>query len=336
MHTPFSVALALLLAAANPDADEALLRAVSRDDDQEAQRLLSEAGADVNHVDEDGLTAHRIAVAFGLAGLAEGLAEQGADSDAGRHSLDALVDRAFSHLTKPGSPGAAVSVARDGDVLFARGYGLAQLEYDIPITSTTVFHVASLSKQVTAFSVALLASEGRLSLDDDIRTHLPEVPDLGTPITLRHLIHHTSGLRDQWQLLVMSGHRIDDVITTEDIMTLVRHQRELNFPPGSEYLYCNTGYTLLAQVVERVTGETFYDWTRERLFAPLGMTNTYFQDDHERIVPNRAYSYKRTDDAMPTASSASRMRAPRACSRRSRISRNGHAIWTRPSSAAAS
>ena len=292
---PFTVALTMLLVAANPDADEALLRAVSRDDRLEAQRLLAEAGADVNYVDEDGLTAHRIAEALGMSELAGSLVEHGADISAGRHNLDALVDRAFLHLTDAGSPGAAVSVSRGGVLLFAKGYGLAQLEYDIPITPTTVFHVASLSKQVTAFSVALLASEGRLSIDDDIRTHLPEVPDFGTPITLRHLIHHTSGLRDQWQLLVMSGHRIDDVITTEDIMTLVRHQRELNFPPGSEYLYCNTGYTLLAQVVERVTGETFYEWTRNRLFAPLDMMNTHFQDDHERIVPNRAYSYKRTD-----------------------------------------
>ncbi|MBT5710439.1 serine hydrolase, partial [Candidatus Poribacteria bacterium] len=282
--------------AATPNANDALLLAVSRDDRRETQRLLTDAGADVNYIDEDGLTAHRIATAFGLSALAESLVEHGADAGAGRHDREALVDRAFSHLTGPGSPGAAVSVSRGGDLLYAKGHGLAHLEYDIPITSTTVFHVASLSKQVTAFSVALLASEGQLSLDDNIRAHLPEVRDFGATITLRHLVHHTSGLRDQWELLVLSGKRIDDVITTADIMTLVRHQRELNFAPGSEYLYCNTGYTLLAQIVERVTGESFYDWTRERLFVPLGMTRTHFQDDHERIVPNRAYSYKRTED----------------------------------------
>jgi CubicO group peptidase (beta-lactamase class C family) len=201
------------------------------------------------------------------------------------------VDALFAPWTEPGSPGAAVGVVRDGELVLARGYGLANLEYDIPISSTTVFHIASISKHFTAFAIGLLAAEGRLSLNDDVRQHLPEVPDFGRTITLRHLIHHTSGLRDQWELLAMAGWRLDDVITREHILTMVAHQRALNFEPGAEYLYSNTGYTLLAEIVARVSGQSFAQFTEERVFRPLGMEHTHFHDDHQRLVPNRAYSY---------------------------------------------
>ncbi len=174
-----------------------------------------------------------------------------------------------------------------------RGYGSANLEYRVPITPQTPFHVASVSKQFTGFAIVLLALEGKLSLDDDIRKHLEEVPDFGTPITIRHLIHHTSGLRDQWETLAMSGWRLDDVITREHILKMVARQRELNFPPGSEHMYCNTGYTLLAEIVARVSGQSFAEFTSERIFKPLGMTNSHFHDDHEMIVPGRAYSYSK-------------------------------------------
>ena len=201
------------------------------------------------------------------------------------------VDQLFSAWDKPESPGAAIAIIKDGAVVYKRGYGSANLEYNIPITPQTVFHVASVSKQFTAFAITLLASQGKLSLDDDIRKHLPEVPDFGKKITIRHLIHHTSGLRDQWTLLGMAGWRLDDVITKEHIMKMVRHQKELNFDPGAEILYSNTGYTLLAVIVERVSGQSFRDYTEANIFKPLGMTNTHFHDDHERIVKNRAYSY---------------------------------------------
>jgi CubicO group peptidase (beta-lactamase class C family) len=206
------------------------------------------------------------------------------------------VDQLFAPWDVDGSPGAALAVARDGEIVYEQGYGLAQLEYEVPITPTTVFHVASVSKQFTAFAVAMLADEGKLSLDDDIRIHLPEVPDFGDTITIRHLIHHTSGLRDQWVLLAMAGWRLDDVITRDQIMRLVRRQRELNFKPGDEIVYCNTGYTLLAEIVERVTGQSFAEWTAEHIFQPLGMTDTHFHDDHQLVVPNRAYSYARRGD----------------------------------------
>jgi CubicO group peptidase (beta-lactamase class C family) len=168
---------------------------------------------------------------------------------------------------------------------------MANLEYAVPITSSTIFHVASISKQFTAFAINLLALEGKLSLDDELHTHFPEFGDFGKPITLRHLRHHTSGLRDQWDLLQLAGWRMEDVITEQDILDLAWKQRELNFAPGDKHLYCNTGYTLLAVIVKRVTGQSLREFAHERIFAPLGMTNTHFHDDHRMIVPNRAYSY---------------------------------------------
>lgn len=208
-----------------------------------------------------------------------------------RDSLEAKVDALFAEWDRPDSPGAAVAVIRDGQLVYARGYGMADLEHGVRIEPSTIFHVASVSKHFTAFAVHLLAAEGKLSLDDDVRKHLPELPDFGHRITLRHLIHHTSGIRDQWELLVMSGWRMDDVITMDHIRKTLVLQRELNYEPGAEHLYSNSGYTLLAFVVERVTGKTLREFAEERIFRPLGMTNTHFHDDHEMIVPGRAYSY---------------------------------------------
>lgn len=203
------------------------------------------------------------------------------------------VDELFDSWNSENSPGASVAVVRDGEIIFKKGYGMANLEYDVPNTPATVFHIASISKQFTVFSILLLEEAGKLSLEDDIRKHIPEVPDFGTTITLRHLASHTSGLRDQWNLLAMAGWRLDDVITKEHIMKLVARQRDLNFAPGEEYLYCNTGFTLLAEVVARVSGKSFAEFTEERIFGPLGMASTLFYDDHEKIVKNRAYSYQR-------------------------------------------
>ncbi|MBK7598693.1 MAG: serine hydrolase [Acidobacteria bacterium] len=202
------------------------------------------------------------------------------------------IDEVFRQYDKPGSPGCSLAVVRDGKVVYKHGYGYANLEYDIPISPSTVFHVASVSKQFTAFAITLLASEGRLKLDDDIRKYLPEVPDFGKTITIKHLIYHTSGLRDQWELLAMAGWRLDDVITKEHILKIIRNEKELNFEPGAEHLYCNSGYTLLAVIVERVSGQSFRQFTNDRIFKPLGMANTHFHDDHEMIVKNRAYSYQ--------------------------------------------
>ncbi|HEY0304992.1 MAG TPA: serine hydrolase domain-containing protein [Longimicrobiales bacterium] len=191
------------------------------------------------------------------------------------------------------TPGGVVAVVRSGKVVFARGYGMANLEHGIRNTPETVYHMASVSKQFTAFAILLLANEGKLSLDDDIRKHLPDMPDFGTPVTIRHLIHHTSGIRDQWTLWSMAGGRMDDVITHNDLMNLLRRQKELNFTPGAENLYSNSGYTLLSEIVARVSKQPFGEFMKKNVFEPLGMKNTQVYDDHERLVKGRADSYRR-------------------------------------------
>ncbi|MDP6423221.1 MAG: serine hydrolase [Planctomycetota bacterium] len=203
------------------------------------------------------------------------------------------IDTLCASMTKPGHPGVAVAVISKGKMMLSKGYGEANLEYGLPITSQTVFHVASVSKQFTSFAVALLEADGKLTFGDDVRKHLAYVPDFGKTITLRHLATHTSGLRDQWQLLGIAGWRLDDVITTEHILDMVRHQKELNFAPGARHLYSNTGYTLLAEVVRKVSGRSLAEFLKERVFDPLGMKGAHVHDDHERIVPDRAYSYRR-------------------------------------------
>jgi CubicO group peptidase (beta-lactamase class C family) len=206
------------------------------------------------------------------------------------------VDELFAAWDNNYSPGAAVAIAKDGEIVYKKGYGIANLEYDIPITTTSVFHIASVSKQFTAFSILLLESQGKLSLDDDIRKYIPEVPDFGKTITLRHLATHTSGLRDQWEILGLAGWRSDDVITKEHILKMVARQKELNFNPGDEFSYCNTGFTLLAEVVARVSGKSFAQFTKQFIFDRLQMKSTLFFDDNEANVKNRAYSYHSTAD----------------------------------------
>jgi CubicO group peptidase (beta-lactamase class C family) len=212
-------------------------------------------------------------------------------SHADATSLTAQTDRLFAAWDKPGSPGGALAVVQDGRVVHQRGYGMANLEYGIPITPATIFDVASVSKQFTAFAVQLLAQEHRLSLDDDVRKYLPELHDFGKTITIRHLLHHTSGLRDQWNLLFLAGWRNQDVITEQDVLNLVWRQEELNFEPGAEHLYSNTGYTLLGLIVKRISGRSLDAFCQERMFKPLGMKDTHFHDDNRTIVPGRSYSY---------------------------------------------
>ena len=204
------------------------------------------------------------------------------------------VDAIFSKFNSLDQPGVSFAIVRDGKVVYSGGFGSANLEYRIKNSASTIFHVASVSKQFTCFAVQLLAEDGKLSLDDDVRKHLPWVSDFGETITLRQLMHHISGLRDQWQLLAIAGNRLDDVITMEHLRKLLSKQRELNFPPGTDTLYSNSGYTLLAEVVESVSKVSFKQFTHERIFKPLGMVNSHFHDDHRHIVPNRAYSYSPT------------------------------------------
>lgn len=224
---------------------------------------------------------------FALLGVSCILVEKLPDPNADR------ADHVLQRWIGDTSPGAAVAVVRDGEIAFLRGYGMANLEYDVPITPSTVFHVASLSKQFTAFAILILEQQGKLSLDDNIRDFLEYLPDFEHPITIRHLIRHESGLRDQWELLLLAGWRLDDVITQDHIIRLLSRQKELNFEPGTEFMYSNSGYTLLAEIVGSVTGRPFSEWTREEIFLPLGMIHTRFIDTHDAIIPGRAYSYLR-------------------------------------------
>ncbi len=206
------------------------------------------------------------------------------------------VDRLFAPWTGPDKPGATLAVIRDGRIIYARGYGMADIERSMPNSPDTVFHIASMSKQFTAFAVLLLAHEGKLSLGDDVRKYLPELHDFGQTITIADLLHHTSGLRDQWALWRLSGHRIDDQITEDDLLRLIWRQRALNFPPGSKFLYSNTGYNLLAQIVARVSGQPFDAFLRTHIFQPLGMSQTHVNTAYGDLTLRRASSYIKGDD----------------------------------------
>ena len=202
------------------------------------------------------------------------------------------VDDLFRQYHNPGSAGAAVLVIDKGKVTHSRGYGMANLEHGIPIAPETVFDIASVSKQFGAMAVALLEADGRMSLDDDVRKYLPELPDFGARITLRHLVHHTSGIRDWPGTLALGGWGFEDVMSFNQILRMAANQRELNFPPGSTHVYSNTGYNLLAEVVARVSGQSFRAFCDARIFAPLGMSSTHFHDNHSEVVMNRAESYR--------------------------------------------
>jgi CubicO group peptidase (beta-lactamase class C family) len=208
----------------------------------------------------------------------------------------ARVDSIFAAFSSGLTPGAAVAVVRNGTLVLSKGYGHADLEHQVPITGKSVFDVASVSKQFAGLAVAMLVEQGKVALSDDIRKHIPELPDFGRTITVGHLVHHTSGLRDWPGTLALSGWRMDDVISFDQILTMAFNQRTLNFDPGSEYMYSNTGYNLLAELVRRRTGKSFREWTDENLFAPLGMTRSHFRHDHTEIFPDRVLGYARAQD----------------------------------------
>jgi CubicO group peptidase (beta-lactamase class C family) len=198
------------------------------------------------------------------------------------------VDELFAKWDSTVSPGAALGIIQDGKFIYKRGFGMANLEHNIPITSKTVFRIGSTSKQFTAAAAAILSIQGKISLDDDIRNFIPELPDYSKPITVRNLIHHTSGIRDYLGLAYLSGKSDDDFYTPEDTVSMIARQKTLNFVPGDEHLYSNSGYFLLGEIVKRVSGKTLNEFAQEHVFEPLGMHNTHFHDDHTRIVKNRA------------------------------------------------
>lgn len=206
-------------------------------------------------------------------------------------ALAARVDKLFAQWDKPNSPGGMLAIIKDGKVIYKRGYGMADLEHNVSITPATVFNIASTSKQFTAMSILILARQGKISLDDDIRKYIPEMPKYDSPITIRQLIHHTSGLRDYVGLMSLAGIRQEDYYDKDDIMEVMARQKNLNFKSGSEFLYSNTGYVLLSMVVQKVSGKPLREFAEENIFKPLGMKNTQFRDDHTAIIPNRAMGY---------------------------------------------
>lgn len=214
----------------------------------------------------------------------------------GAAPTEAAVDALFADYDRPDTPGCALGVIRDGDFVYRRGYGQANLEYDLPITSRSVFRTGSVGKQFTAAAIALLDESGDLDLDDPVSRFFPEFPDWADRMTVRQLVLHTSGIRDYLELAFLSGKGDDaDYYTDQWVLDLLARQRETNFPPGTEYLYSNSGYLLLAHIVKRVSGQSLREFAAARVFGPLGMQDTHFHDDHREIVPRRASGYAPAD-----------------------------------------
>ena len=205
--------------------------------------------------------------------------------------LSTKVDAVFASVDKPGSPGCAVGIYQNGSLLYSKGYGEADLEHGVRINPATVFQIGSTAKQFTAASIWLLAQQNKLSLDDDVRKFFPELPEFGAAIKIRHLLYHTSGLRDYTNLLELAGHPTANVSTQEEVIALIVRQKGLNFPTDAVYQYSNSNYVLLAEIVKKVSGQSLREFTRANIFEPLNMKHTQFVDDHTLIIPNRAIAY---------------------------------------------
>ena len=213
------------------------------------------------------------------------------------------LDTVFKDFATDHSPGCAVGAARGDAPLAAKAYGMADLEHNIPLTPQSVFYMASVSKQFTALSILLLERDGKLQLDDRAKTYLPELPEYAAAITLRQLLHHTSGLRDYLTLSGLAGNSPDQVITERSVLNALARQTRLNFEPGAEHLYSNSGYVLLSIIVHRVSGRPLEEFARERIFTPLGMRSTRFQHDHAAPIPGRAMGYLRRNSTWWIANS---------------------------------
>ena len=208
-------------------------------------------------------------------------------------ALASRIDEVFAEHNKPGAPGCAFALYERGRVVYDKGYGLASIEHQVPIDSRqTVFDVGSTSKQFTAASVLLLAQDGKLSLDDSVRKYIPELPGYFDEVTLDHLLNHTGGVRDYIMLLMLGGAKFEDYTTESDALRAISRQRMLDFKPGGEHNYSNSGYFLLSLVVKKASGKSLRDFAQERIFSPLGMQRTQILADHTQVVPHRAASYE--------------------------------------------
>lgn len=207
------------------------------------------------------------------------------------------IDALFAEYAKPGSPGCALALYERGRVLYEKGYGLASIEHDVAIDPRqTVFDIGSTSKQFTAASILLLAQDGKLSLDDSVRKYIPELPGYFDKVTLDHLLNHTGGVRDYIVLLLLGGINMEDRTTDADALSAIARQQALDFVPGSEHSYSNSGYFLLSLVVKKASGKSLREFAKERIFAPLSMQHTRILDDHTLVIPHRAASYEPSAD----------------------------------------
>ncbi len=235
-----------------------------------------------------------VSVTVALAALLSGVPGVGEAQEAGPVALQipdpGEIDAVFAQFDEPGSVGCSLGVADQGKLIYKNGYGHANLDWDIPMSPTTVIYVGSVSKQFTAAAIAFLAHDGKLALDDDVREYLPEMPDRDPPVTVRHLVHHTSGVPDMYRVMRENGLTTWNQFSRDEALALLARQ-ELDFPPGDKYQYSNGGYLLLSMVVQRASGMSLREYTTERIFEPLGMSNTHFHDDPVHIVARRAMSY---------------------------------------------
>jgi CubicO group peptidase (beta-lactamase class C family) len=211
-------------------------------------------------------------------------------------SVVSRIDNLFQKWDKTSVPGCAIGIVRNDTLIYAKGYGMANLENGIPISPETVFYMASVSKQFTGYSIILLARQGKLTLDDDIRKYLPWIHDFGKTLTIRHLLNHTSGLRDDITLAAITGLGYDGMLTQELAINLIKNQTSLNFDPGERYSYSNSNYVLLAEIVKTASGKSFRSFADSAIFKPLGMVNSQFQDNYAGLIKNRALSYSGTRD----------------------------------------
>jgi CubicO group peptidase (beta-lactamase class C family) len=201
------------------------------------------------------------------------------------------IDSLFAEWNKPNVPGCALGIMKDGELLYSKGYGMANLDYNIPNSDSSAYWICSTSKQFTAACIVLLAEQGKLSFDDNLKQYFPDFPDYAKEITIRQLLNHTSGIRDYYDLRILKGLSDEYLYTDADLKKLLINQTNLNFAPGEKFLYGNSGYWLLGQIVNMVSGTNLADFARKEIFEPLGMNNTHFHNDHTQIVKNRAVGY---------------------------------------------
>ena len=203
------------------------------------------------------------------------------------------IDDIFKQWFKQNVPGGAIGIIKDGELMYSKGYGIADLEHDIKISSSSVFNICSISKEFVSFSLLLLEEQGKLNLDDAVQTYLPDFPEYDAPVTIRHFINHTSGIRDVKKLIQLKGKNIFDNLEPEEVYTLIKHQKALEFSPGHKFAWSNSDYFILSMIIEKVSGQSLKTFTQEHIFGPLGMKNTLFYDDNTDLIKNRVFSYNK-------------------------------------------